>query len=360
MPVGRVRGALGNPLIAGGLLFLLALVPCPSTGAAIADGELTRDFVAFLRNEGRLTAADLGTIERGGVVAKVVDTGDRSEVFSVAATRVTTKSGRVAERFKDLEGRRAEPWVLQIGRVGTPPNARDLESLSLDPGDVKDLAKCRVNHCDLRLPADAIEQFRKEIDWSDASHATRANALFRQLLSSYVASYLGRGNTALIEYATNLDPGPVRIADSLQQLLIRSEFLRDAVPDLYAFLHRFPDGRPTDVEDFVYWLKEKFWLLNVLSLNHVTLVDRPTGSGRVVLAVSKQLYASHYYESSLGVTAFLEGAPGTPSYLVMINRTRADIRRSGFTWIERLLLRRLVRGRLEGEMKYLRRQLEAA
>ncbi len=334
MPVGRVRGALGNPLIAGGLLFLLALVPCPSTGAAIADGELTRDFVAFLRNEGRLTAADLGTIERGGVVAKVVDTGDRSEVFSVAATRVTTKSGRVAERFKDLEGRRAEPWVLQIGRVGTPPNARDLESLSLDPGDVKDLAKCRVNHCDLRLPADAIEQFRKEIDWSDASHATRANALFRQLLSSYVASYLGRGNTALIEYATNLDP--------------------------YAFLHRFPDGRPTDVEDFVYWLKEKFWLLNVLSLNHVTLVDRPTGSGRVVLAVSKQLYASHYYESSLGVTAFLEGAPGTPSYLVMINRTRADIRRSGFTWIERLLLRRLVRGRLEGEMKYLRRQLEAA
>jgi hypothetical protein len=325
---------------------------------AVAEGILHRDPVAFVRTEAGLTASELGVLETGGIVAKVIDTEDRSEVLSVAAMRVKATPARVHEIFRDVEGRRSEPWVLQIGRLGSTPSTGDLETLTLDPGDVKHLATCRVNACEVRLPAEAIERFRKEIEWSSTTHEARANALFRQLLLAYAASYLAGGDAALFEYANNGDP--VRIADSLQRLIVRSQFLEDVVPDLYAFLKRAPEGRPPDAEDFVYWQKERFWLRNVVSLNHVAIVDRATAWGRLIVAVSKQLYATQYYESSLGATLFVENPSGPGSLLIFINRTRADIRRTGFTWVERVLLKHLVRRRLEAQFKHLKLRLESS
>lgn len=311
-----------------------------------------------LRTEGSLTSLELAAVEKGGIVAKVIDTADRSEVFTIAVMRVSTTPSRVLDRFRNVESWRRDPWVLQIGRIGKVPSARDLEALTLDPRDVDDLARCRVNDCDVRFPAEVIEQFRKGIDWSSSNHAARANALFRETLSAYTASYLRRGNAALFRYDNNDDP--VRIEDGLRPLILRSRLLADATPDLHAYLERFPNDRPTDAEDLFYWLKERFWLLNVLSLNHSTVVDRDTAGGRLIMAVSKQLYATHYYEASLSVTAYLEGPEGGGSYLLSLSRARADIRPGGFNWLERLLLNRLVRRRLEGQFKHLRQGLEAS
>jgi hypothetical protein len=106
----------------------------------------------------------------------------------------------------------------------------------------------------------------------------------------------------------------------------------------------------------MYWMREKFWRVSVLSLNHCTIVDRRSAGERMILATTKQLYASHYYEASLATTMFVAEPGG--SYLVTINRTRADIRRSGFTWIERVLLNRLVRRRLEAQVQVLKLALE--
>ena len=114
----------------------------------------------------------------------------------------------------------------------------------------------------------------------------------------------------------------MRIEDGLRSLVLRSSILREVTPDLYAYVERFPSERPADAEDFLYWVKEKFWLMNVVSLNHSTVVDRITASGRLIMAVSKQLYATHYYEASLSVTAYLADRSGEEGYLVSLNRTR--------------------------------------
>ncbi len=324
------------------------------------DGEqFPADPIGLLRGEGLLSGTELESLEQGGVLAKVIDTDDRSEVLSLAATRVKTTAARVLETLRDLEGRRQEPWTIGSGRLSDPPTARDLAALTLDPGDVKHLARCRLHACGVRLSAELIERYRKELEATPAgTRAERANALTREVLASYAAAYRSRGDAALYEYANN-DDDQLRIGDSLKLLLARSQLLRDAAPDLWAFLAKAPAGRPADAEDFIYWLQERFWLLNVLSLSHLAIVDRPTPSGRLVLAASKQLYASHYYESSLGLTLFIEKA-GAGGYLVLFNRTRADIRRSGFTWIERVLLRHLVRRRREARAKGLRARLESA
>lgn len=328
------------------------LLTAALTLAAGSPGEaLTR-----LRAEGQLTDGESRALERGAVVAKTIETADRSEVLSFAVASLRTTPARVAAQLRDLEGRRGEPWTLQCGRVGEPVSPADFEPLSLDAGDVKDLSRCRVSDCDVRLPADAIARFRRELDaTTPAARTARANALARELLAGYAAAYREHGAAALFEYANNDDP--VRIADSVERLLERSTVLHDLAPDLHAFLREFPAHRPADAEEYLYWAKEKFWLLDVLSLNQVVIVDRAAAVGRLTLAVSKQLYATHYYESSLGLTAFVETQPGS-GWLFLINRTRADIRRSGFTWVERLLLNHLVRRRLNARISHLRARLE--
>ena len=51
-----------------------------------------------------------------------------------------------------------------------------------------------------------------------------------------------------------------------------------------------------------------------------------------------------------------EGPAG--GHFVYVSRTRADIRPSGFNFFERLLLRRLVEGRLTAQLQWLRETLE--
>ena len=62
----------------------------PRAAAAGGEASFVRDPVAFLRREGGLTAFDLGSLERGSIIAKVIDTGDRSEVFSLAVIPART------------------------------------------------------------------------------------------------------------------------------------------------------------------------------------------------------------------------------------------------------------------------------
>ena len=334
----------------------LAWAHRPRVAPPAGEASFVRDPEAFLRREGGLSASELGSLERGSIIAKVLDTGDRSEIYSLAVMRVKTTPARALQRLRDLEGRTGAPWVIQSGRLGAAPALSDFEGMTLDAGDVKHLGKCVVNNCEVRLPAEAIERFRNEADGSSESRTARANARFRQMLAAYAASYVQRGDAALFRYDNNNDP--VRIADSLRLLAPRFAFLRDTAPDLHAYLESFPQGRPADTEDLLYWIKEKFWLANVLSLSHATITDRTTPAGHLILAVSKQLYATHYYESSLGATIFFEGASGWGPHVIYLNRTRADIRRTGFTWFERALLKYLVRDRLEAQSRYLRQQLE--
>ena len=47
-------------------------------------------------------------------------------------------------------------------------------------------------------------------------------------------------------------------------------------------------------------------------------------------------------------------------YLVYLSRTRADIRATGFNFLERTVLRRLVVGRLDSQLKWMRAVLEGA
>src|SRR5437867_2509860 len=113
----------------------------------------------------------LAALDRGQVVARVVDSGDNSEVFALAAVRVHTTVARVRQQLEAFEGRRRPSDILQAGRLGPAPAPADLAGLTLDGGDLSALGKCKPGDCDVRLPAAVIQRFRRAVDWYSPERA---------------------------------------------------------------------------------------------------------------------------------------------------------------------------------------------
>src|SRR5260221_10918843 len=107
---------------------------------------------AFLRTQFGLGARDLAALDRGQVIARVVDSGDNSEVFAVGAVRVHTTVARVRQQLEAFEGPRRPSDVLQAGRLGPAPPPPRLPGLPLHGGDLSALGECKTRDCDVPLP----------------------------------------------------------------------------------------------------------------------------------------------------------------------------------------------------------------
>lgn len=321
-----------------------------------AAGRLLPSPLQFLRTDAGFSAVDIGSMEQGRILARVVDTGDNSEVFVVGAMKVHTTTARVLAQVRAFEGRRRPGDILQAGRLSSLATPADLAGLSLDAADLAALGKCRVNDCDERLPAASMTRFHDEVDWKSGDRATKAAAWWRETLAAFAAAYQARGNAGLVQYDNN--DMPVKLGDSVAKVLARSDYIAESAPALYRYLESFPKDPPSGIEEYLYWLKERFWIKTVVSMNHVLIASGGDAAHPYVLAVAKQIYANHYFESSLSITVFIQTGGG--GYLVYLSRTRADIRATGFNFLERVLLRRLVVGRLDSQLKWMRAVLEGA
>ena len=132
------------------------------------------------------------------------------------------------------------------------------------------------------------------------------------------------------------------------------------VPPFQKFLQEFPHNRPQDTEDFVYWSTEKFGLKPVLSVTHITIYKHRGPSGTDILIASKGIYASHYFEASLGLTGFIQSQSAEPSrsYLIYVNRSRADALRGLFAGMKRSLISGSLRDGAKKSMELIRVKLE--
>lgn len=329
-------------------LSLALAVGAPGTGA----GEPP----ARVAGEDGLTATESAGLEQGHVVAKVIDTFDRSEVMTVGAVRVRATKERFLACARDPGCLRRTEDLMGAGRLGTPPSASDLAGLAFDRKELEQLRECRIGDCELRFSADAIERLQRDVDWSSPDRTDQAAGVIRRALAFYASSYLAEGNRALPVYRDGRSGTPTPV--SLSELLARRWFLLADAPELRRYLIEYPHTRPPAAEDFVSWYREKSHRLVVTGLNHNTVYEKDDGATSRVFVASKQLYASHYYESSLELMEFV--ANGDRSTLFFMSRSRADIRSSGFNWPERLLLRRIVRWRVRARLRDAKVKLEAS
>lgn len=269
---------------------------------------------------------NLQAMDEGKVVAKTFESDEvRNEVAAFGVMKMNLSKELFLEQFRDIVNFTKGPEIKALAKFSVPPRLEDLDDLVLVDVDLKALKSCRPTACKVKIDDAVMERFKQEVDWTAPDAQVQAEALMREFMLDYLNGYLEHGDAALGEYHDKDEP--LRIADAFGELLENSAFLFDYAPELYEYLKNYPDGELENVENFFYWSEEEYGLKPVLNLFHVTIYQRPHGDSKDIFITSKQIYASHYFESSLGFTAFVDergGEENGNSYLMYLNRSRFD------------------------------------
>ena len=339
------------------LALACAAVPLVVALAAEPEGAVERLLTARMG----FSADDVRELERGSAVTRSLGTRVRQEVAHVAAVYLDVPPDAFVARFRDIEAFERGPGIPQIGRFGVPPHIEDLQSLSLDPEDVAELSTCRPGDCEVKLSADAMSRFRDEVDWSSEDAGRQADEVARSMVLDLLRAYQAHGNAALGAYVDGKRPLPV--ADHFRSLLASRDPVPAPVPALLAYLDRYPQGLPDGADEFFYWTMVDFGMKPTICLNHVTICPLPDrqSTGVAYAIATKQLYASHYFHTTLELRFLLDrtGAEGREaSALISITRSRND----GMTGFRGLFLRPIIRRRsreaVRNYLEHVKRQVE--
>ncbi len=338
---------------------ILSLLALALAAVALFAQAAPSQLDTFLKKELSFTPLEIADLERGQIVVKLPPTMEGREVAAFAIMRLQVPSDYYVSKFVDIVNFKKSENVLQIGKFSNPPRLEDLASLSLDPADIEAIRQCHLNKCDVKMPAQFIEQFMTDLDWSAPNYRDRANALMREKLLEYVKRYLQGGNAELAEYRDK--SYRLSLGDEFRSLLLPAPYMYGYSPEFESYLEGLPGSRPKDSQDFIYWSKEKFGLKPVISITHVIISKRIRPDGSDVMIASKGIYASHYFEASLGLTALVQGSPSDPShsYLIYLNRSRADGLRGPLAGMKRTLIGSTLREGARKNMETVRQRLES-
>lgn len=334
----------------GTLAFALLVPLVAPAGAETWD-------LAALRVFASLTADQWKAVNSGVVQARVLNTQEKREVAVVGVAHLRATTACFVTKFQDIETFKKNPAVLRIRKFTPPVGPKDLEGFSLENRDLADLPNCRVGNCNVKLTAGMIVRLNRDVDWSRSDHDVRAQAVVREELLRYIETYLHEGNSALIEYHDKTNS--IRLPREFRGVLDARPGLGEFVPEFREYLAQYPSQPLPGVGEFFYWSTESFGLKPVASITHVYVYVQP---GRAAIA-SKQIYASHYFDASLGLTAALDD-PGDASnpgmYLVYMNRSRIDLLSGFFGGLRRVILRGRLRDGMRKNLADVVRKLEAS
>lgn len=286
---------------------------------------------------------------------KILPTQEQREVAIFGGVRMRTTPEFFIRNFKQIVQFKKHQAVLQIGKFSDPPQEADVMSLSLDPKDVKAIKECKIGKCEIKLSADTIREFRN-LNWKAPNVPMRVHELARTMVVHYAINYMREGNQALSVYHDQKNP--LRLADEFRDILKASPYLYHYFPELHLYLDEFPSSELPNSEGFLYWSKEKFGLKPVISITHVTIYW-PASSWSYAVIPSKQIYASHYFDASLGLT-FVVGSNKVPIvYVMYLNRSRSDALRGGFSGLKRAIVESKMLQGMEENIKATKQRLES-
>jgi len=335
------------------MLLPLALVASPAPPTV--DSSRT-----FLMSAFDLSTAEIGRLDRGEVISRTLDVKNHREVATLGIVRIDTSPSRYAECLADITTFKRTGDVVQIGMFSNVPQARDMAALTLDEAELKRLRACRVGNCDVRLPADVIARLEREIHWDAADAPRQASALIRQQLVDYVARYREHGSAAAMEYA---DRGPrLNVGREFAALLEADTVMARYAPRLRQHLLDYPASSAPGMTDFIYWSKELVRGRPVISITHVATAAAVDDSPVAYAVGSKQIYAMHYYDASLGLTLLVPDRrpDSSGTFVVYLNRSRIDLFDGLFGGVVRRIVASRARGLVAEQLLRLQRVVPVA
>ena len=318
--------------------------------------EANLDPFAFFRPSIAVSADDRRDLDRGQPIARVVRGADR-EIAVFAAIQVSSGGDRLVAWTQEIGELKKSPYVLAIGRFSDPPAIQDLDSLTVDDGDLSAIRRCRRGDCELKLAGAEIDRLQQPIAEAGDNWKPVLQDAFRQIVLQRVEGYLANGHAALQGYEDK--DGLLSLGARFSSLLKRSVFLTGAAPRFAEYLDRYPRAPISEVESFIYWSKERLDGKAIISATHVSILRGGASGLPDALVAGKGIFATHYVNASLGLTAIMRGRPGSPNYLAYVNRSDVDVVGGLFGGLLRVFMERRLKKEASTVLLGLRQRLES-
>ena len=276
----------------------------------------------FLQQSIGFDAEQLGTVERGEPVVKVLDARDRRDVVVFGIITLPVAREQYVRALRNFSTSLHTPNRTQVGIFSDPATLADVAAVTVNPRDVADMKNCKPGDCVVKLPATDMRRIHEETNWSAPDVQAQLSAFARRRLVEYVTDYRRRGDSAMAIYDDrgNLN---VHASEAFGAQLAESPYVYQTVPSLQSYLVNYPRGTlPAGAAEIVFWSEDVMPRLRpILSVTHLVVYTPPELPG-MTLAASKQIYANHYFEAAVDLTAVVDRNPGT--YLVVLRRYRFD------------------------------------
>jgi hypothetical protein len=253
----------------------------------------------YLKQGAKLSDSQIRSIESGSSFSKVLDTGDNMDVVLFGVVHVNAQIGSFAGLYQDVDRLRQTDEYLGIGSFGKPASLPDLASLTLDDSDIDSLKDCAPGDCAIQLPAEAMRELQKMVNWSAPDYRNQVMQAVRERIVGMVERYRRAGDRELGSYVDK--DYPVAIADEFRKSMSRMHPLFSYFPNLRTYLLNYPNVSLPNSTDYLYWEQVKFGLKPTFRINHVVIQKESAAKDANYIVVNKQLYASHYFLSALDV-----------------------------------------------------------
>lgn len=299
-------------------------------------------------------SAGARAVIRSGNAAVEVPKAQDADVAIIGAVGTSASPESLIAWSREIAELQRGKYVPLIGRFSSPPRPEDLASLVLDDQDLEDLKDCRPGHCHVKLSAAEMQQMSAAIAAADRRWREAALETFRDIVVARARAFELHGFDRVPAYAD--DKPPVDPAAEFRIVLER--FAQDALfsPRVAHYLRAYPRSAD-EAESFLYWSKDLLGDAKpIISITHLAILHSRNGEPTVVAA--SQVFATHYLNASLSLTAIVS-APGEEGrHLLYVRRSRADVFDGAFGGIIRRLVGRRVRSEGPPLLAGFRRNLE--
>lgn len=296
---------------------LLFCGPIPDTLALPTADEVLQEL--------HISDSDRESIRQGKIVDWSASEGSERELALGMAFLVKAKPENLAEMYREALVLKEVSVITAHGKLTGEGTMADLAGVALQPNADKEAQRYLNVEPGSELNLDAKEmagfQALKAGGAADAVPVQKVEALIRQGLLARFHAYRAKGLSGIAPYERG--SGDQRNAGD--ELLLSTKALTGVakhLPAFHKFLLNYPNGlakeEAKNLEEFFYWLN-----IDVFGRPTYVLVHRMLYHvGDAALAVERQYYASHDYNSMLQGIAALPTKDGT--FLFYIGRVSTD------------------------------------
>jgi hypothetical protein len=312
------------------------------------DSQTSAELQDYFKNSIGLNQDQITDIRAGKAVGKVLQSRIPDEIFVFGVVYINAPPESYLRFATDFDRLRKLPEFVAIRKFSDPPRITDLEGFTFDGDDIKALKECKPRHCDVQLPAQAMENIQQSINWNAPDLDHQVNQLLQHRVIERLQEYQRSGNDALGTYHDK--DHPVDVQKQFEYMLSYAHVLPKVLPDFHRYLLAYPNAKSASIEDTFYWAKVKFGLKPTLRVVQLVTVRGQSAKEPAYSIAEKQLYSSHYFETALDLTFCIRGSdnPKQPGFYLI---KEMGSEQAGLTGVKGSMVRKVAVGRTASSLQ---------